>query len=588
MDLSTRQGRREQGQRLQEAVERSGMSIEDLATRIGCSRALIYQYVSGSTLAQPDRLQQISQICQVPLTYFYDDNPDARTESPPPSDMASRLAESIQNLQELADAQQNPPDQRALVATSERIVSLAQQSGDRTLQAQAQERLGQALLCIGEYPRAIDVLTRALALSQEIKDQAMEASTRQSLGNALLATGRTNEAKEQYAHNTEPTMPIHHRWRGLLALGAIDEQHGEYSKAMERFDEASLLLEESDESSEIGQKEAVLGLLYVNANRTNVYMDGGDFSGARALAEKCLSDAESNGNADQFLEARFNIAWCDLHTGKWSNAYRGLKTLIQFARFVEDKRRETMARAWLGILYAAMGMPDEALQEGKEALSAALGRGDRLSELYAQLALADAYASQSQRLGEARYHTEQAITVARALRLERAEAECRLRLCRLLFQLKEFEPAMESVDRALLLSNKLGARHLEAVALSWKSRLLTGDTAVTVAKRAVELAQATENLEGLFRGLTALGFATQLSDSIEMRNAFERAFELVEQLRTEMSKAGLDDTILEIEDYLEPVTLLTQSLIDNGQKEDAVALMDRISWLPFSQKFAMN
>ena len=60
MDLSTREGRREQGLLIQKAVERAGLSVEELANRIGCSRALIYQYLSGTTLAQPDRLQQIA------------------------------------------------------------------------------------------------------------------------------------------------------------------------------------------------------------------------------------------------------------------------------------------------------------------------------------------------------------------------------------------------------------------------------------------------------------------------------------------------------------------------------------------------
>ena len=73
MDLSNKLGRREQGQRIQRAVERAGLSIEELAGRIGCSRALIYQYLAGSTLSQPDRLQQIAAECGVPLTYFYSD-----------------------------------------------------------------------------------------------------------------------------------------------------------------------------------------------------------------------------------------------------------------------------------------------------------------------------------------------------------------------------------------------------------------------------------------------------------------------------------------------------------------------------------
>src|SRR5580692_11139298 len=77
MDLGTKQGRREQGQRIQHAVERAGLSIEELAGRIGCSRALIYQYLAGSTLAQPDRLQQIAAQCAVELSYFYQEEAPA-------------------------------------------------------------------------------------------------------------------------------------------------------------------------------------------------------------------------------------------------------------------------------------------------------------------------------------------------------------------------------------------------------------------------------------------------------------------------------------------------------------------------------
>src|SRR5215813_8159261 len=102
MDLSTRQGRREQGQLIQKAVERAGLSVEELANRIGCSRALIYQYLSGTTLAQPDRLQQIAVEVAVPLAYFYsgelpEDSRKGKRGSPP-GDVQARLAERITQL----------------------------------------------------------------------------------------------------------------------------------------------------------------------------------------------------------------------------------------------------------------------------------------------------------------------------------------------------------------------------------------------------------------------------------------------------------------------------------------------------------
>ena len=134
MDLSTRQGRREQGLRIQSAVERANLAIEELATRIGCSRALIYQYLSGSTLAQPDRLQQIARECGVTLAYFYTEEPletPEATVSPaslptaPPQEVKTRLQENLHLLQELADAQETPPDYRALANTCERKIGRA-------------------------------------------------------------------------------------------------------------------------------------------------------------------------------------------------------------------------------------------------------------------------------------------------------------------------------------------------------------------------------------------------------------------------------------------------------------------------------
>src|SRR5438445_5056206 len=111
MDLSTRQGRREQGQLIQKAVERAGLSVEELANRIGCSRALIYQYLSGSTLAQPDRLQQIAALCEVPLSYFYAETTDAAepdvtrpdAAEAAAQDVTQRLGDGLRSMQELAD-----------------------------------------------------------------------------------------------------------------------------------------------------------------------------------------------------------------------------------------------------------------------------------------------------------------------------------------------------------------------------------------------------------------------------------------------------------------------------------------------------
>ena len=321
MDLSSKQGRREQGLRIQRTVERAGLSIEELAGRIGCSRALIYQYLSGSTLAQPDRLQQIATECGVELSYFYQDedasaedaaSPAGKRLDPAPAaiesqDVAARLHETLRALTELADAQEGPADYRALTATCERVYFIAGQLGERAIQARAQFRLGNACLRTADFPRAAEALQSAIEIAHEVSAGTIESDARQSLGNVLVSMGNIPEARQQFAAIANGEY-VAGRWKGTLSLGSVHTMYGEYREAMSRFDEAATILEDAEASGAITARDAAVGLLYVNGNRTNVYLNGGDFEGARPLILKCLETAEAYG-ASQTSILRLALIW---------------------------------------------------------------------------------------------------------------------------------------------------------------------------------------------------------------------------------------------------------------------------------------
>jgi tetratricopeptide (TPR) repeat protein len=340
-------------------------------------------------------------------------------------------------------------------------------------------------------------------------------------------------------------------------------------------------------------------------------MDGGDFRGARPLAEKCLADAEALGNADQHLEARFDLAWCDFYMGRWAQAYRGLTTMLQLARFVGDQGRETMARAWLGIFLAAAGDFDSAIAYGKDALATALSRGDRRSELYAQLALADAYTGLAGRESEARYHMNQALAVTMALRHERGEIECRLRIARLSAQIGDLAELRDSTTRALALARRLGARHLECLALCWLAQLGVGpqtsdaaeagspadsapDTppsALDFARKALEIAQEIELAEGQWRARWMLAELTSGLSANSRREAetyLRDAIALLETLRAALRAAGLADTLLEDREPLTVYARLIQRLQQEGRTEEAAQLLDQAAWPPLASWLEAN
>ncbi|MGQ9461487.1 MAG: helix-turn-helix domain-containing protein [Candidatus Fervidibacter sp.] len=71
LDLTTPEGRKKQGELILQAIKEAGLSVEQVAKDIGCSRALLYQYIAGTTLAQPDKLTLIARRTVKPLWFFY-------------------------------------------------------------------------------------------------------------------------------------------------------------------------------------------------------------------------------------------------------------------------------------------------------------------------------------------------------------------------------------------------------------------------------------------------------------------------------------------------------------------------------------
>ena len=578
MDLSTRAGRREQGRRIQVAVERAGLSIEELAGRVGCSRALIYQYLSGSTLAQPDRLQRIAASCGVPLTHFFDENLTDGVEvqpaaaGPAESDGANR--NSTVSLLELAAAQEAPADYAALARTCEQILALPATASDTALLAKTCLRIGNAYLRTSDYSHAADFLRRAISSAAgDPALSALEADARQSYGHVLISLGSLDDARDQFlAASRGPGAAS--QWKGTLSLGSVHTMLGEYREAMARFDEAATIIEGAQEDGRLSARDAAIGLIYVDGNRTNVYLNGGDFNGARPLIQRSLISAEAYGIADEHLEARFDLAWCDYHTGNWASAISALRANVQLARFVGDRSRETLSQAWLGMVYAAAGDCEAALVAGKEALTLAQSRSDRRGEMYAQLAMADAYLGLPHHENEARYHANLALAVAVSMQSERAEAECRLRLARYGAQTDRISDLIEQSERALKLADKLGARHLEALALCWKSV-----AAPEAAEKALAISVEIGLTEGIWRANRSLAAA---SNSV---SAAADACRILDALREQLLAAGLTDTLLEDRYCLDSYRLYIQGLINSGDSDTARKALDASNWPPLEALF---
>lgn len=607
MDLNTKEGRRRQGERILRAAEAAGVSVEDLAQQIGVSRALIYQYTSGFTLAQPHRLQEIARILGVSLAFFYleeGDLPEKQQEKEAALDAERqaiaaeraaldvertqlrlrRLQETFDHHRDLAQALEAPPDPRRLVSVCERMVALARELDNEEAEAEAYRRMGNAHLQLAEYDRAIAALEQAITLYRSLGSARWELSARQSLGAALLAQGRPEPALEHFRKVAEGE-DWWNRWQGALSVGAVCEHRGDYRGAMEAFDRALEIVESGDDHASVAE-----GRVYVQSNIANVSLACGDYREALSLSEAWGADAERLGLRDQYLEAHLNAAVCLMALGRYPAGRVRLERMLESARFLGDRGRAAAAEAWQCALLTELGRFDEARRHGKNALQTALQLGCRRAEIFAHLHLADAYI-RGGAPGEGLYHAEQGVQTARDLRAVGLEAPFRERTAAALLAEGDAARAEAEARDALDRARKLGLQHTTVNAAVTLARALLAlerpSEAADQAEAALQDARRIGTPEPAWRAHHLLARASMAAGERQTALGHARqAVELIEELRQPLRHEDEEDSLLEDEERLQVYLDLALLLRRSGDEVGAEAAVERAGWPPLAERFA--
>lgn len=608
MDLSTTEGRREQGRLIRLAAEMSGLSLEALAERIGCSRALIYQYASGRTLAQADRLQKIASATGKSMAYFYSEYAQGEQTAAALKDerellskerekiqaerelleregeslSAETLSQTVGQLEELAKAQEGPPALRDVISTSERIISLARELRDKEKEAEAHLKIGNARIALGEAALARTALEKAAALFAQLGKTARELAARQSLGNALLALGHTDPALEEFK-KVRAGSDWWNRWQGEVSMAAVYEQVGDYRAAVAHLDGAAEIV------SERGQgREGRVGDLYVQANMINVHLGYGEYRTALSLARECVENAAELGIADQHIEGLLNVGTCLHRMGGWGEGERSLLHALELARFTGDRGREAVAGACLADLWATAGRYSASKDIGKDALTISLRSGIRRAELLVQAALGNVYLL-SGAAGESLHHFEEALGLARELRTAKMEAAIYQARASARLQLDDLPGADEDARKALRVTHELGAKDLEACTVLTLARLIMSgqelDAAMQEAGKALDLGRQVGLPEVAWAAHDLLAHYAQRKGNLDEATRHRyHAIEVIEGLRSEsMRMRDGEDTVLcdpsRTAVYLEMVKCLQ----GQGKVKEAGDLADRVSWPPLEK-----
>ena len=191
--------------------------------------------------------------------------------------------------------------------------------------------------------------------------------------------------------------------------------------------------------------------------------------------------------------------------GQTESAVQGFIRALAECIHLADRRREGLARMYLGNLHREQGRFAQALGELEAALSIAREERHRRVEAAVLGDLGNVHKEQG-RLEPARWHYEESLTINRELGNRRLEGLALINLGLLLSESGRFEEARSHYDAALEIQRELGNKSEEALALNNLGILLfdsgVHDEALSCYERSLTLARevGARRLEGFILG----------------------------------------------------------------------------------------
>jgi tetratricopeptide (TPR) repeat protein len=308
---------------------------------------------------------------------------------------------------------------RQLTSWLERVVTAAQEIGDRRGEGRALGNLGGAYVVLGETRRSIEYHEQHLMIAREIGDRRGEGIALGNLGNAYVGLGEIRRSVELHEQS-------------LMIAREIGDRRGE-----------------SEELGNLGQAYAALG----------------EARGAIEFHEQALTIKRETGNRHGEGITLGNLGYAYAALGETRRSVEYHEQHLMIAREIGDRRGEGIALGNLGNAYAALGETCRAIVHYEQQIVIAQKIGDRGSEGYALGDLGVAYAA----LGEPRraiVYYEQQIVIAREIGDRRGEGAALGNVGNAYADLGETHRAVEHYEKVISVMQEIGDRRCEGIALN--------------------------------------------------------------------------------------------------------------------------
>lgn len=263
-------------------------------------------------------------------------------------------------------------------------VASASRISNPTMEAQARNDYGTALLLKGNLDAAIAELSTGMGIRKSLNDSSGTASIQLKLGNCYYKAGKLDSAMLQFTSALayfEQENKVFESAQVQGNIGALYFTMGNYAKAIEYQTQSADLLESLNRPYELSNTLVNIG---------NTYLKTRDTPNGLIYYHKAQEIAGTSKNVYAQSAALNNLSNISIGKKDFPEAIRLAEQSIALRKSIGLDGELASARATLAIAYNATGAYKPALEQLKQALPIATAGGlsEQLISIYLQAAIA--------------------------------------------------------------------------------------------------------------------------------------------------------------------------------------------------------
>ena len=329
------------------------------------------------------------------------------------------------------------------------LFSIANDVGDKGLQACAYRYLGYIHSSLGDLETAMEYYQQCLCIAKDVGDKGLQASAYGNLGDIHSSLGDLETAMEYYQQCLCIAKDVGDKGLQARAYGNLGKIHfslGDLETAMEYYQQCLCI------AKDVGDK-GLQASAYGNLG--DIHSSLGDLETAMEYYQQCLCIAKDVGDKGLQARAYGNLGKIHSSLGDLETAMEYYQQCLCIAKDVGDKGLQAIAYDDLGYIHSSLGDLKTAMEYFQQCLCIAKDVGDKGLQASAYDHLGYIHSSLGD-LKTAMEYYQQCLCIAKDVGGKGLQASAYGGLGKIHFSLGDLKTAMEYYQQCLCIAKDVG------------------------------------------------------------------------------------------------------------------------------------